>query len=41
MLHGKSSRERFIVGLLLAGACLGIAIGQLALEPGEAAAPRR
>jgi hypothetical protein len=37
MLHGKSSRERFIVGMLLAGACLGIAIGQLALEPGETA----
>ena len=37
MLHGRSSRVRFIVGVLLAGACLGIAIGQLALEPGEAA----
>ena len=35
MLHGRSSRVRFIVGVLLAGAFLGIAIGQLASEPGE------
>jgi hypothetical protein len=33
MLHGRSSRVRFIVGVLLAGACLGIVVGQLAIRP--------
>ena len=37
MLQGRSSCTRFIVGVTLAGACLGIAIGQLASEPGETA----
>ena len=37
MLHGKTERLRPLIGLLLAGACLGIVVGQISLRPGEAA----
>jgi len=36
-LQGRSSSTRFIVGVLLVGACLGVAIGQRGSEPGESA----